>query len=126
MKQGDTLADLGEVGEDLFLVLGQDLRAHGNLDHEIVRTRACAVAAHAVSATAGFEMLCVTKIDQRVQPGDRHEHHIAALAAVTAVGAAILDILLTPETDGPRAAPAGLQIDFGLIEKMHCVAGKPN
>src|SRR3546814_13947550 len=64
-------------------------------------------------------MLGIAKVDQRVEAGDRFEHHVAALAAVAAVGAAIFDIFFTPETDGAGAAVAGLHENLGLVEEMH-------
>src|SRR3546814_7961776 len=77
------------------------------------------VTAGAGGAAPCLEMLGVAKVDQRVESADRLEHHIAALAAVAAVGAAIFDIFLAPERHGAGAAVAGPDEDLGLVEKMH-------
>src|SRR3546814_15728941 len=86
--------------------------------------RTGAVAPGAGGAAFRLEMLGIAKVDQRVEAGDRFEHHVAALAAVAAVGAAIFDIFFTPETDGAGAAVAGLHENLGLVEEMHRQIGR--
>src|SRR5690606_10372455 len=105
--------------EHLFLVLGEDLRADRNLDHEIVGALAGAVLAHAVGAAPGLEVLGVAEVDQRIEPRHRAKHDVPALAAVAAVGPAVLDELLAPEAHRPRPAAARLHVDFRLIEEVH-------
>ncbi len=118
-QQRDTLARMGEIGEHVLLVLGQDLRAHRHLDHQIVAARAGAVAAHAAGAALRLEMLGIAKVDQRIEAADRFEDDVATLAAIAAIGAAIFDIFFAAE--GHRALSAGTRANenLGLIEKMH-------
>ena len=119
-QEADALALLGEVEQQgAIVVVGQDLRADRDLDHQIVAARAGAVAARAGGAAARLEMLGITKVDQRVEAGDGFEHDVAALAAVAAVGAAIFDIFLAPERHGAGAAVAGLHENLCLVEEMH-------
>jgi hypothetical protein len=66
-------------------------------------------------------MLCIAKVDERVQARHRLEHDVPTLAAVAAVGPAIFDVLLPPKTHRPRPAGAGADINLGLIEEMHGV-----
>ena len=75
-----------------------------------------------MAAARGLEVLRIAEVDQGVETGHGFEHDVPAAPAVTAVGAAIFDIFLTPEGDGPGAASAGLHIDLGLVEEMH---GRP-
>ena len=96
-EENNTLAHLGEVGEHLFLVFGQNLRAHGHLDHQIVRARAGAVLALPVIAALRLEVLRIAEVDQCVEAGDRFENDVTATAAIAAVGTTIFDILLAPE-----------------------------
>ena len=103
-EEDHPLADLGEIGEHLFLVLAQHLRADRDRDDQIGRTGPRAVLAHAMRAARRLEMLGITEVDQRVEAGDRFEDHIPALAAIAAVGAAIFDVFFPPERD--RAGPA--------------------
>ena len=71
------------------------------------------------------EMLGVAKVDQRVEAGDGFEDDVAALAALAAVGAAIFDVFLAPETDGAGATGARTDEDLGLVEEMHrCPLGE--
>jgi hypothetical protein len=64
-------------------------------------------------------MLGVAEVDQGIKARNGFENDIAALAAIAAIGPAIFDIHLAPETDSTSAARAGADKDFGLIEKMH-------
>ena len=66
-----------------------------------------------------LEMLLVAIVDQRVQSIDADRHDIAAASAVAAVGPAEFDEFFAPERDGARAAIAGADVDFGLIEEFH-------
>ena len=82
-------------------------------------SRAGAVLAHAVAALLRLEMLLVAVVDQRVQVRHALDDHVAAFAAVAAVGPAELDELLAPEADAAVAAVARAHIDLGLIEELH-------
>ncbi len=64
-------------------------------------------------------MLLIAIIDQRVEAIDAVRDHIAAAAAVAAVGAAELDVFLAPERQRSSAAGTGFYVDFGLIEEFH-------
>ncbi len=81
-----------------------------------------AILAHAVAAALGLEVLLIAVVDQGVEAVDRLQHHVAALAAVAAAGAAELDEFLAPERDGAVAARAGLHIDLGFVEEFHGVS----
>ena len=113
------LADAREVEQHVLAILGQDLRPDGHLDDQILAARAGAVLPRSAAAAGRAEMLGVAEVDQRVQPGDRLEHDVAALAAIAAVRAAIFDELFAPEADGAGAARAGADEDLGLVEEMH-------
>ena len=120
LEEGYALSDFGEVGEQgALLIVGEDLRADGNLDDEIVAARAGPVGASAALAPRGAEMLGVAEVDKRIQALHRLEHNIAALAAVAAVGPAIFDELLAAEAHRARSAGAGANEDLGLVEEMH-------
>ena len=54
------------------------------------------VSTDAVAACSGPEMLLVAEVDQGVKALYRLDPDITALAAIPAVGAAVLDILLAP------------------------------
>ena len=79
----------------------------GHLQHHVGALGAGAVAAHAVAAGGGLEMLLVAVVDERVEAVDAFGPDVAAAPAVAAVGAAELDELLAPEGDGAGAAVAG-------------------
>jgi hypothetical protein len=59
-----------------------------------------------MAAALGTEMLGVAEVDQRVQAVDAFEDDIAALAAVSAIRAAIFDIFFAPERHGTITADA--------------------
>ena len=64
-------------------------------------------------------MLAVAIIDQGVEAGHGFRHHVAAAAAVAAVGAAELDEFLAAERDAAVATVAGPDLDSRLVEKFH-------
>src|SRR5690606_35709130 len=104
-----------EVADQRFVVVLEDLRAGGHLQRHVGRLAARAVAAHAVHAGPGLEMLLVAVVDQRVEPVDRLDPDVAAAPAVATVRTAELDELLAPERNGTRAAVAGAYVDLGLV-----------
>ncbi len=118
-RQPRPVARLGEVGQQRLVVLGEDLRARRHLQRDVVAAGAGAVRARAVFAAPGFEMLLIAEVDQRVEIVHTLRPDVAALAAVTAVGAAVFDELFTPERDAAIAAVAGEDVDLGLIEEFH-------
>jgi len=118
-EEHEPLADLGEIGEHLFLVLAEHLGAERNLDDEVGCAGPGPVLALAVIAALGLEMLGVAEVDERVEALDGFEHDVAALAAIAAVGAAVLDIFFAAEADRAGATCAGFQKDLGLVEKVH-------
>jgi hypothetical protein len=115
-------AGFGEVCQDVLAVFIEHLRADRHAQHHVLTAGAGAVPAHAVAAGLRLVVLQVAVIDQRVQAIDGLDPDIAALAAVAAVGSAVLDELLAPERHGPRAAVAGADEDLGLVEKFHEVS----
>ena len=103
-------------------VIGQHLRAHRNLNDKIITISAMAITAHPLNAAHSFEMLRIAEIDECVQPGHCLNNDITTLAAITAIGAAILNIFLPPKTDRARATCAGTDKYFCLVKKMHILA----
>ena len=69
----DPLADLGHVGQQRLVVLGEDLGAARQAQHDVLARAAGALAAHAVMAGLGLEVLGVAVVDQRVEPVDAFE-----------------------------------------------------
>ena len=78
-----------------------------------------AITAHAVHAGAGLEVLVVAIVDQGVEAVHRLDPDIAALAAVAAVGAAVLDEFFPAKRHSAAAAVSGADIDLALVEKFH-------
>ena len=118
-REPHAVAGLQHLAQQRLLVLGEHLRAGRHGDHRVLARRAGAVLAHAARAALGLEVLAVAVVDQRVEVGDALHPHVAALAAVAAVGAAELDELLAPERDAAGPAGAGGDVDLGLVEEFH-------
>src|SRR5579883_2282400 len=119
LGEHDPLADLGEVGEQRLVVLLEDLRAARQAQDDVLALGAGALAAHAVMAGLGLEVLGVAVVDQGVEAVDALDDDVAAAPAVTAVRAAELDELLAAKADAACAAVAGADEDFGLVEEFH-------
>jgi hypothetical protein len=81
-----------------------------------------AVLAHAVAALLRLEVLLVAIVEQRIEVRHAFEDDIAALAAVTTVRSAELDVFLAAEADAAIAAVAGAYIDLGFVEELHLSA----
>ena len=113
------LAHMGHVGDDRLAVHVEDFGAGRDLEDHVRGFRSGAVLAHAVAPRLGLEMHLVAVIDQGVQALDALGPHVAAAAAVAAIGPAELDEFLSPERHGARAAVAGPNIDLRLIEELH-------
>ena len=77
------------------------------------------IAAHAMNAGVGLEVLLVAIVDQGVQALDGLHPDAAAIAAVAAIRAAILDVLLPAKGHGAAASVAGLDVHLALVEKFH-------
>jgi len=95
------------------------LRAHGQLQHNIIAGRAGAVRPRAIAALARLEMLGIAVINQGIQPGHGFGDDIPALAAIAAIRAAEFDEFFAPEGDNAIPAIAGLHPDFRFIKEFH-------
>src|SRR5262249_62115703 len=104
-------ADRGEVGEQRLAVLLVDLRADRHLHHDVGTAGAMTILTHAGTAVLRGVVLLVAVVDQRVEAVDRDHHHVAAAAAIAAVGPAKLDELLAPERQAAVPAVTGADID---------------
>ncbi len=92
-----------EVGDEL--VSREDLRADGNGELGVVAARAVRQAAAAATTAPGAHLLVRAEAGEVAPPQVGDEHDIAAVPAVTAVGAAARDVLLPPKVDR-AVAPA--------------------
>ena len=71
------------------------------------------------SPSLAFHCLRCDKRQQAIDIFLREDDDAAAVAAVAAVGAAVLDVFLPAEADQPVAAVARLDFDFHFIQKQH-------
>src|SRR5690606_37485469 len=117
--EAEPVADLLQVADQRLAVFLEDLGSGRYLEHDIGAARAGAVAAHAVHAGSGLEMLLVAIVDQRVESGHRLDPYVAAVATIAAVGSAEFDELLPPERDTAGAAVARTNVDLGRVKKFH-------
>ena len=91
----------------------------GILQRDVVAGGAEHVRAHAVLAALGFVAAREAEVDQRVEVRVGHREHMAAAAAVAAVGAAEFLVLLVPERHAAVAAVAGGDVDEGFVDELH-------
>jgi hypothetical protein len=110
--QHEFFAERGEIVDQRFAILVENLRAHRHLEQDRLAIGAMAILAHAVGALLRLEVLLVAIVDQRVQAIDYFDDDIAAAAAIAAAGAAEFDILLAAKRHTAVAAVAGADIDF--------------
>ena len=104
---GDALAVVGEVGHELagflgFLEVFVDHGAHRHLEHQVGARGAVHATALAVRAALGLEVMLEAVIDRRGHAGIGFKHHVAAMAAVAAIGTALGHMGLAAETTCSR------------------------
>ena len=110
----------GHIRHDASGIGVLDDSAQRHLDDDVL-----AVPSEAVLAGAGLTIFCgilglVLEVDEGGEVLVHLEHHIAALAAVTAIGAAGCHILLPVEMHRTIAALTGTDLDFTDIYKHVC------
>jgi hypothetical protein len=100
------LAALSQVGDLDSVAHAAHDGSHRNLNDYILAVATVSLALAAVLADLCLDFLFVSKTHKSIQARISLEDHVAALAAVTTVWAALVDILFMTKTDGPIAALA--------------------
>ena len=113
------LAGLGQVADEFARVDVVHDGATGYFDVEVLAGTTRLVATRAAVATFGAEFSGNAEIRQRVEALIGHEVDTADVTAVTAVGAALLDVFFTTKTQAAVAAVAGLHADGGFVDEFH-------
>src|SRR3954463_9767314 len=121
LRDYDGLADVGEIREQRLAILLIDLRAGGDLHHDVLAVRAVPILAHAVAAPLSLEVLLVAVVNQGVKAVHRRDDHIATMPAVATVRSADLDELLARERAAAVPAVTGSDVHLGFIKKFHDV-----
>ncbi len=122
VSHGDALAVVSEVGHKLagflgFLEVFVDHGAHRHLEHQVGARGAVHATALAVRAALGLEVMLEAVIDQRGHAGIGFKHHVAAMAAVAAIGTALGHMGLAAKRHAAGAAVAALDVDSDLINE---------
>src|SRR6516162_6438094 len=125
LQEDPPLAGTSEVGEHLPVLGIHDLGPDRDRQDEIVTVRAGALAPSPRPAGRCPEVLAIAVVDQGVEIVRRGKDDVAALAAVTTVGAAELDELLAAKARGPAPAVTALQVDLALVEELHGASTAP-
>ena len=95
----------------------EDERADRNPNLEVVAGATRTKRAFTLPAALGGKLWCETEMNESVAVGIGDEIDGAALAAVTAIGAAARHELLAPEAECPAAAVAGLDVDVDFVDE---------
>ena len=88
-------------------------------DHEIAPGAARALCPGPRLSRFGLEAPLITELDEGVETPLGDQIDAAAIAAVSAIGSAPRDVLLTAETQAAMAAGAGLHLDDRAIDEFH-------
>src|SRR5690606_29358590 len=113
----DTLAFVGEVGEQLARLGIADRRARRHLDLQVVARCAETVEVAAGGSLPRPEVDTLLEGRKGVQARVDDEHDIAPAAPITARRAAPRDVLLAPKRHGSRAAIPALDVDLRYVQK---------
>ena len=99
------------------LAVGADDGARRHTHHEVPAVATVRLAAHSTPAGGRTEVALAVEVAQGRHTGLHDEHHVAALAAITAVGAAAWHVRLAPEGAGAIATVAAGDQDAGAISE---------
>ena len=110
---GDQVAD-HLIGADI-----DDGGAGRDADDQVIAALAVALLAHAVLAALGLEAALMAEVDQGTDVLVGLDPHIAAIAAVAAIGATQRNELLAAKADAAIATIAGYDINFCFVYEFH-------
>ncbi len=111
------VADLGRGLHGLGVELA-DHGAHGHAQHEVGAVAAVLAGPLAVGAALGPEVVLVAVVDERGELGVALEDHVAAVAAVPAVGPSLGDMGLPAEAHATGASVASAHVDAGNVGEL--------
>jgi len=113
------LTQFFQVNNQRFIVFFKNLCADWYLQDDIFTGCTITVASHPVIAGFTLEMLLVAIVNQRVQPLNRFDPYITALASVTSIWATKSNVFFTTERNSARSPISRSDIHSSLIEKLH-------
>src|SRR6185437_10573642 len=111
-QQHYLLRGFGEIGDQRRTVLLIDLRADRHFEQGVRAVGAMTILAHASLAVLGVEVLLVAIVDQRIESLDGQHNHVATLAAIAAVRAAIFNEFLAAERHAAVSTVARADINL--------------
>jgi hypothetical protein len=76
--------------------------------------------AAAMGSPGWLEVTLEVKIKEGLFSTCGLDHHITAVATISAIRTAPRHVLFTPETNAAFAAVAGPNVDLDFIDKTHC------
>jgi len=113
------LAGRQQLAHDLVGVALCDHRTHRHLDAQILAPPAGAVTALPAMAVFGSEQALVAKVHERIEIRIGNQHHISAIAPITAVRSTAGNVLLAPKAHATAAAIACFHTDIDLVDEFH-------
>ena len=118
MRDEDTLARSGEIGDGLAALVVEDERANGYVQDEVRAGVASAIGAFAVASALGFKFAIVAVAEQGVVVRIGFQIDAAPVAAIAARGTAPRNKLLTAKSHAAVTAVASLYEYFGFINEQ--------
>ncbi len=121
MRDEDTLARSGKIGDGLAGLVVEDERANGYLQDQVRAGVASAVGAFAVTSALGFKFAVVAVSEEGVVVRIGSQINAAAVAAIAARWTATRNKLLAAKSHAAVTAVAGLYEYFGFINKQRII-----
>ena len=113
----DSLAGHVEVGQKVVVVGVEHQGAGRDGDDQIRPAVPGHLLAHAGFAATGLPVVPAGEVEERVFARIGQQDDAAAVGAVTAVGAALGDVLFPPKRNTPVPAVAGFHVDDGFVDE---------
>ena len=114
----EAIAVVEQLGQHFVRVEVLHDRALRHLDLERLAAPAVQILALAVNTAAGTTVRMVTEGEQRRHVVIGHQPHVAALAAVAAIGPAHDDRTLAPKRDAARPTVAAAHVELALVDEL--------
>jgi hypothetical protein len=116
-----TISLANEISKDMIIFRIFNYRTKGNKNNFVVSLTAMHFFALSMAPTFCVEMGGITKIKKRKKTMRGFNNYRSAVPAVTPIGTAFGNILLTSETDTTASPISALDKEFCLIDERHLI-----
>jgi len=116
----NTIVFFSEIPKQFSGISISHLSAHRHQQKTIFTAPAGLLFAAAMGSPRCLEVTLEVKVKEGLFSACGLDHHITAVATISAIRTAPRHVLFTPETNAASAAVTGPNVDLDFIDKTHC------